>query len=93
MRLTKNEVAAIKQSVYGFDPDAKIFLFGSRADDSKKGGDIDLFILSGKIKNREKRRIKLKIYDRIGEQRIDMVVTPEITTAFHRIAAAEGVQL
>lgn len=93
MRLKKNEISAIKQSVHLFDPQAKIFLFGSRADDKKKGGDIDLFILSGKINSRIKRKIKLKIYDQIGEQRIDMIVTPHIKTAFHRIAASEGVQL
>lgn len=27
-----------------FGADAKIWLFGSRADDSKRGGDVDLFV-------------------------------------------------
>jgi hypothetical protein len=93
MRLTEVEVSAIKQSVRAFDPKAKIFLFGSRVDDTRKGGDIDLFVLSGKIKSRERRKIKLNIYDSIGEQKIDMVVTPKITTAFHRIAISTGVEL
>jgi predicted nucleotidyltransferase len=93
MRLTGDEAAAIKESVYAFDPDAKIYLFGSRTDDTKKGGDIDLFVISAKIKSAEKRKIKLKIYDRIGEQKIDLVVAPAIATAFHRIAAATGVEL
>ncbi|MFC2141072.1 nucleotidyltransferase domain-containing protein [Acidobacteriota bacterium] len=93
MRLTEVEVSAIKQSVRAFDPKAKIFLFGSRVDDKKKGGDIDIFVLSEKIKSRERRKIKLNIYDSIGEQKIDMVVTPKITTAFHRIAFSTGVEL
>ena len=93
MRLTEAEVSAIKKSVYAFDPGAKIFLFGSRADDTRKGGDIDLFVLSKKIRGRERRKIKLNIYDQIGEQKIDMVVTPEIAGSFHRIAVATGVQL
>jgi predicted nucleotidyltransferase len=79
--------------VRAFDPKAKIFLFGSRVDDTRKGGDIDLFVLSGKIKSMERRKIKLSIYDNIGEQKIDMVVTPKITTAFHRIAVLTGVEL
>ena len=49
MRLKTFEVAAIKDAVYEFDQEAKIYLFGSRADDAKRGGDIDLFILSNKI--------------------------------------------
>ena len=93
MRLTEAEVSAIKKSVYAFDPEAKIFLFGSRADDARKGGDIDLFVLSRKIKGRERRKIKLNIYDKIGEQKIDMIVTPKIARAFHRIAVATGVEL
>ena len=93
MRLTEFEVSAIKQSVHAFDPGAKIFLFGSRVDDKKKGGDIDLIVLSDKITSSERRKIKLRIYDRIGEQKIDMVVTPEITTAFHRIAVSTGMEL
>jgi predicted nucleotidyltransferase len=93
MRLTEFEVDAIKQSVYQFDPDAKIILFGSRADDSKKGGDIDLLVLSEKITNSHRRKIKINLYDKIGEQKIDMIVTPGITSAFHRIALSEGVQL
>ncbi|HLP44838.1 MAG TPA: nucleotidyltransferase domain-containing protein [Candidatus Kapabacteria bacterium] len=93
MRLTEAEVSAIKDSVNMFDPEAKIYLFGSRAEDMKKGGDIDLFVISKKITRAERRKIKLRIYDKIGEQKIDMVIAPEITTAFHRIAISTGIQL
>ena len=93
MRLTNVEIAAIKQSVYAFDPGAKIYLFGSRVDDAKKGGDIDLFVLSEKIKNPERRKIKISLYDKIGEQKIDLVVTPKILKAFHQLAVSSGVEL
>ena len=93
MRLKTFEVAAIKDAVYEFDQEAKIYLFGSRADDAKRGGDIDLFILSNKISRDQKRRIKIKLYDKIGEQRIDIMVSPEIKKAFHRIALTTGVEL
>lgn len=93
MRLTEVEVSAIKNSVNKFDPEAKIYLFGSRAEDMKKGGDIDLFVISKKITRAERRKIKLSIYDKIGEQKIDMVIAPEIATAFHRIAISTGIQL
>jgi predicted nucleotidyltransferase len=46
MRVTKHEKDAIVNAVEGVDPDARVRLFGSRADDAKKGGDIDIGILS-----------------------------------------------
>ena len=49
MRLQKSEVDAIKEAIYAFDPRAKIYLFDSRVDDTKKGGDIDLLIESNAI--------------------------------------------
>ena len=42
MRLNAKEQSAIKGVLSKFDPEGKVYLFGSRADDEKRGGDIDL---------------------------------------------------
>jgi len=44
MRLEKTDIESIKKVILSKALDAKIYLFGSRVDDAKKGGDIDLFI-------------------------------------------------
>ena len=44
MRITEKEKNVIIDAVKSTDPDAKVWLFGSRVDDSKKGGDIDLVV-------------------------------------------------
>ena len=44
MRLTKEEIDVLKQSLRQIAEDAKLYLFGSRVDDTKKGGDIDICI-------------------------------------------------
>jgi predicted nucleotidyltransferase len=44
MRLTNQEIRDIKESFHRVFGTGKIYLFGSRVDDSSKGGDIDLFI-------------------------------------------------
>ena len=44
MRLKENEIIQIKQSFESVFQTGKIYLFGSRIDDTKKGGDIDLFL-------------------------------------------------
>lgn len=43
MRLSERELAIIHHVLWQADPEGRIYLFGSRAEDSKKGGDIDLF--------------------------------------------------
>jgi len=49
MRISVFEKDCIVNAITACDPDAKIWLFGSCTDDSKKGGDIDIGILSKKI--------------------------------------------
>lgn len=44
MRLTDNDKRVIKETFFEIFEDGKIYLFGSRADDTKRGGDIHLYI-------------------------------------------------
>jgi len=48
MRLSKEEIVIIKKSILNHSDNAKIMLFGSRVDKSKKGGDIDIYIETDK---------------------------------------------
>ena len=95
MRITEHEKNAIVEAVRAVDPDAQVWLFGSRVDDSKKGGDIDIAIFSDKINKDVMQKIKVSqlIRDDIGEQRIDIVTTSNGKEAIFRLAVAEGIQL
>lgn len=75
-----------------FDPDALVNLFGSRVDDNKRGGDIDLLVISGIITRDDKRKIKLKLYESIGEQKIDLVLAVDDLEPFVKLALASGGQ-
>ena len=43
MRLSPHELHAVRQTLFGLDPNGHVWLFGSRADDARRGGDIDLY--------------------------------------------------
>ena len=47
MRLTPNQVALIRQAEHEiFGSEARVWLFGSRVDDTKRGGDVGILIES-----------------------------------------------
>ena len=93
MRLSQYEIRSIKDVVYSFDSNARIYLFGSRVYDDKRGGDIDLLILSNKLTSKDARKARLSMYDKIGEQKIDIVIAQDLSKPFTRIAVEEGVLL
>jgi predicted nucleotidyltransferase len=95
MRITEYEKNAIIEAVRKADPAACVWLFGSRTDDEKKGGDIDIAILSEKISNDVMLKIQVRrsICGSIGEQKIDIVASGDGTEAFFRLAVAEGIPL
>jgi predicted nucleotidyltransferase len=93
MRITGAEKDALVNSVRQADPDARIWLFGSRLDDSKKGGDIDIAILSPLIHLPDRIRIRRSIIDRIGERKVDMVVSADGADPFFRLAVETGVRI
>lgn len=60
MRLEKSVINKIKSAVeYSFGT-VEVYLFGSRIDDSKKGGDIDIAIKSESMSREEFRKHKVK---------------------------------
>jgi predicted nucleotidyltransferase len=93
MRITDDEKDALIASVHQADRDAKIWLFGSRINDAKKGGDIDIAILSSRIHIPERMRIRRNIIDRIGERKIDILVSPDGTDPFFRMAVETGIRI
>jgi len=93
MRLKDYEQAAILSTVKGLDENARVYLFGSRVDDAKKGGDIDLLVMSGHLTSNDKRAIKIKLYELLGEQKIDLVLAADDSDPFVKLALATGVEL
>ena len=93
MRLSTQELQTIKATIAPLDPHAQVYLFGSRINNNKRGGDIDLLIISHVISQKDRRSIKLKLYDKIGEQKIDIVIAQDLSEPFVRVAKDEGVLL
>ena len=74
MRLSKDEVDLLKKELYKLSKNAKLYLFGSRVDDSKKGGDIDLLIVSNELTKKDLRTLRVEFFKLFGEQKLDIVL-------------------
>ena len=99
IRLTDYQISAICDAFRQcFADKDHLWLFGSRADPSKKGGDIDLYIETTLTNAAHITRAKFnfitKLYMKLGEQKIDVVVKCDDTPLLiYDIAQKEGVQL
>jgi len=93
MRLSQDERATIKTAVAARDTTAEVWLFGSRADDSKRGGDIDLLVFSQTIGSDEKGAIWWELQEKLGEQKIDIVVAKDMSEPFVRMVMEKAVRL
>lgn len=93
MRLTPLERTEITKSIAARDPLAVIYLFGSRIDDTARGGDLDILVLSKAINLSHKLDILADLHSTLGDQKIDLVVFPDLSRPFARIAVREGIRL
>ena len=99
MRIAFSEAKAIKETASAvFGARAEVWLFGSRADDAKKGGDIDLYVeLPPEDCSYEKKiRFWCELIRRLGDQKIDIVinktgVSPHLP--IHDVARTKGIKL
>lgn len=69
---------AQKKFIYDYwkqkEPSNQVYLFGSRVDDSKKGGDIDILVLSDKkLHHTDLFKMKQLFFSKFGEQKMDVI--------------------
>jgi predicted nucleotidyltransferase len=101
MRLSPRQISSLKHiAAEVFGGDAQICLFGSRVDDQRRGGDIDLYVtgisLTLEAQLDAKLRFLVKAKKELGDQRIDLVFAPmpgQAVQPIHHIAEETGVPL
>jgi predicted nucleotidyltransferase len=80
MRLKPNEIAIIKSNILKHIDDAHIILFGSRVDDTKKGGDIDICVETNQqISLKQQMKILTDIKMSGIERKVDMILKTPTT--------------
>ncbi len=96
LRLTNEERKQIKFQVSQvFGKESRVYLFGSRVDEQKKGGDIDLFIEPQQVNNEFEQKIALltRLQLALGEQKIDIILAKDPTRLIEQEARKKGILL
>ncbi len=78
MRLSLTEARLIRETAEAhFGPGTVVRLFGSRVDDTRRGGDIDLHIIAAdpdRVSLENELRFRVALEGAIGEQRVDLLL-------------------
>lgn len=98
MRLTAKELATLRRAVTDcFGASAQVRLFGSRTDDTQRGGDIDLLIETPMTDPQRiaaaHTRFLSSVYAQLGEQKVDVLIdfpTRQSRLPIYELARAQG---
>lgn len=95
MRLSPEVTRVIQEAFVQVFERGDLYLFGSRVDDARKGGDIDLYVDTDNRERLGEKRIEFltQIKRHIGNQRIDLVVSRSVRRSIDEVATSEGVLL
>lgn len=95
MRLSPHYRDVIKKYFYEFFQQGDIYLFGSRVDDTKKGGDIDLYLVLTEHVNLFEKKLKFlsRIKRELGDQKIDVVFNMDDSRLIEKEAIQWGIKL
>jgi len=79
MRLNQEQIVAIRRAAEEvFGEGSQVWLFGSRVDDRRRGGDIDLLVRPAQAARtpdlRRKVRFLGKLEKSLGERRVDVLI-------------------
>ncbi len=95
MRLSTTELHALRSILGALDPVGRIYLYGSRADDKRRGGDIDVYLQASRpidLKTQLCTQYRLEL---ACDTRVDLLVKNpgQALRPIHQIATEQGVLL
>jgi predicted nucleotidyltransferase len=93
MRLEAKEIKAITSAIKEHDPQAEIYLFGSRTDPNMLGGDIDILIFSQILEFSDKISILTRIFETMEEQKIDLIIAKDMSDPFVQLVMKTAIKL
>jgi predicted nucleotidyltransferase len=95
MRIKQAQKLFFRKAINAMLPDADIFLFGSRANDQLKGGDIDILVIGkDKLSFQQIRNLKISFYKQFGQQKIDIATFKrDEQSTFCELALLDAVRL
>jgi len=89
MRLQSNEIAQIKETILREFGKSDIYIFGSQLDRTKRGGDIDIFIIPQEQKELLSKESKVKF---LLEERLLKPIDIIIHSDFDRLIEQEALR-
>jgi predicted nucleotidyltransferase len=94
MRLSHSQSQMISEQIHRhFGEGAAIWLFGSRLDDHKKGGDVDLYVEAAHHTLLDEIRCKIKLEESL-DMPVDLIVRhPTESSLIAKIAKTQGERL
>lgn len=93
MRVTEEQRNIIKSIIHQYDESAQIYLFGSRTDLKKRGGDIDLYVESMKLKLVDKIKVAASLTDKLNDFPIDLILSSDTDEIFINCIKGDLVRL
>jgi len=68
MRLSEEEISTLKTALFKLSPQAKLYLFGSRIDDNRQGGDIDLLVVSDCLTKKDISGLRIEFFKNLASK-------------------------
>lgn len=95
MRLNSTERKALKDILGALDPAGRVYLYGSRVDDSRRGGDIDVYLEASRPIDLKTRLLTQYRLQQACDTRVDLLVKNPLQPdrAIYQIASEQGVLL
>jgi uncharacterized protein len=95
MRLSSPELNALRSILGVLDPAGQIYLYGSRADDRRRGGDIDVYFETSRVIDLKTKLTTQYRLEKACDTRVDLLIKnrAQPDQAIHAIAREKGVLL
>lgn len=93
MRLTEFEKTVIFKAITAEDAAACVYMFGSRAKDDVRGGDIDLLVLSEQYNRKNARAARWQMVEQLGEQKIDILTSVDGNEPFVKMIKEQAEEI